>query len=371
MDMAELGSRIAAARTMLGRTQGALAASLHLDRAAVSRIESGERKVSVTELLTIAQELGRPLSFFVAPAVPAVVSRRRDGAEAHESNVLLDEELRSFSSDVEGLLEQGVLTGVARGNVHIRTPRSHDEAEHEAARVRRSAAVAPSEALDDLGRFCEGLGLVSFAAHLTSDGPDGACVEVGKGERQLGVAVINGEAPPGRRRMTLAHELAHWLAGDAYDNEVSSDAERMLNSFAIHLLAPRQGVTSIWTSRSHLSERERAVIVAATYRLSWSAAVSQLRNLGHINNETRERLTEHRPSSGEFARLGLSIRPEPAPPYLSPGLVAQVLEAYSRVELTSARTVELLRGTLEEQDLPPLEEPGLELLQEAFLDHEL
>lgn len=44
--------------------------------------------------------LGRPLASFVAEPVPAVVSRRRDGEQAHETNVLLDEELRSFSSDV-------------------------------------------------------------------------------------------------------------------------------------------------------------------------------------------------------------------------------------------------------------------------------
>lgn len=54
-------------------------------------------------------------------------------------------------------------------------------------------------------------------------------------------AVVNGDTDSGRRRMTLAHELGHWLCGDAYDVWARDDRERMLNSFAIHFLAPRAG----------------------------------------------------------------------------------------------------------------------------------
>jgi DNA-binding XRE family transcriptional regulator len=48
---ADLGRRIADARAEPGMTQADLAAGLGLERTALVRIESGERKVSATELV--------------------------------------------------------------------------------------------------------------------------------------------------------------------------------------------------------------------------------------------------------------------------------------------------------------------------------
>lgn len=84
---------------------------------------------------------------------------------------------------------------------------------------------------------------------------------------------INGDLDSGRRRMTLAHELGHWLCGDAYDAVAGTDSERMIFSFAIHFLAPRSGVVRAWNSRADWSNRDRALAVGAAYHLSWSATV--------------------------------------------------------------------------------------------------
>ena len=48
--------------------------------------------------------------------------------------------------------------------------------------------------------------------------------------------------------MTLAHELGHWICGDAYDGSTGDDHEKMINAFAIHFLAPRAGVQKYGTS---------------------------------------------------------------------------------------------------------------------------
>jgi len=369
MNMRELGERIARARALVGRTQGSLGEALGLDRSAVSRIERGERKVGVTELLAIAETLGRPLAFFVAEPVPAVANRRRDGEHAHESNVLLDEELRSFSSDVQGLLDMGIIDAIDRESLALRTLHTHSDAEQAAGSVRERIGVERSAAIPDLGRFCEFLGLVTFAAALTREGPDGGCVEVGTEGAQLGVAVINGQAPSGRRRMTLAHELGHWLTGDAYDLESSFETERMLNSFAIHLLAPRAGVSGVWNKHEGWSKRDRAIAVGAEFRLSWSAAIGQLRNLDLITMTDYDSLSGNVPRQGEFAKLELVRRDEPAAPYLSPGFVSQVLRAYSTEDLTAERTLELLRGTMNKDDLPPIESMTIEHFRKSFAGH--
>jgi IrrE N-terminal-like domain len=85
--------------------------------------------------------------------------------------------------------------------------------------------------------------------------------------------VAGGGVRSGRRRMTLAHELGHWLCGDAYDGSPGDDHEKMIMSFAIHFLAPRAGVVKVWNEHSEWSTRDRALAVGAKFRLSWKAAV--------------------------------------------------------------------------------------------------
>ncbi len=62
----EAGRRIAAARHAEGLSQAALAAALALDRTAISKIESGTRRVGSVELAQIARTLNRPIEWFLS-----------------------------------------------------------------------------------------------------------------------------------------------------------------------------------------------------------------------------------------------------------------------------------------------------------------
>lgn len=354
MDQTALGVQIKMLRERRAISQGAIGEAIGLDRFAIGDIEKGRRKVGVVEMLGIAEALGKPLSYFLASEVPAVVSRRTDSAQAHESTAQLDGELRWFSSDVATLLQRSVLTGCSRGSAAwLRVPTSHEDAERKAQQIREQAGLSLVEPVDDVGALAEHFGMIAFAADLGENGPDGAVVEVGEDDNQLGVAVINGRAPSGRRRMTMTHELGHWLTGDAYDKEVSQDAEKMLGSLSIHLLAPRVGVTKLWNKKQALSTRDRAISIAAVFQVSWSAAVSQLRNLELIDGHAHRELSEHTPVGGEFARLGYTVAQKLPYPWVSSGFKARVLKSYTCGELTAERTLEVLRGTLVKDDLPP------------------
>ncbi len=370
MDQKELGSRIKTARELCDRSQTDLGEAIGLSRFAIADIEKGRRKIAVADLLGIAEALQRPLSYFVAPAVPSVVSRRRDSKHSHGSTALLDDELGSFASDLAWLLHTRVVRGKKRSRMHLRVPTSHHDAEQKAQQVREQGGLSASEPVVDLAALAERFGMVTYAVDLGADGPDGAVVEVGESENQLGAAVVNGGVPSGRRRMTLAHELGHWLTGDAYDRRASGDTEQMLNSFAIHLLAPRAGVAAVWNANAKVNARDRAIRVAATFRVSWSAALGQLRNVGIIDWDDFRRLEEPTPSKGEFARLGHALPGEGRCPSLSPGLTAGILTAYARRDLTQERTLELLRGTLGEEDLPAQEDTTTAELEAAFTGHE-
>lgn len=367
MDKIALGQRLAEARDVAGMTQESVARAVGLDRTAIVLLEKGERNLKVPELVQIAQVLGRPLSYFVETPVPAAVSRRSAPHSAHDSTRALDIEIDQFATDVRGLLEIGLVKPSQRDE-SIRVPRSHDEAEHIAGAVRTRIGLN-SGPIDDLGRDCEALGLLTFAAHFGESGPDGACIEVDSTKGSLGVAVINGDAASGRRRMTLAHEFGHWLFGDAYDARASSDSEQMIKSFAIHFLAPRAGVAKVWSDNDDLSIRDRALTVGVAFRLSWSATISQLRNVGLISYEERDRLGVNEPRSGDYLRLGLSWRDELEPPYLSPTFVASCLMGYTSAQLTEARVLELLRGLLRADDLPSSETAPLEALRRSFEGH--
>lgn len=367
MDRQVLGARVAEARDAAGLTQEGLGRAVGLDRTAITRLEKGERKLGVAELVLIAEALSRPLAFFVQEPVATVVSRRTDTSPTHDTTPALDRELEAFASDVQVLLDMGLIEPVEPQTRSV-TPRDHNTAELMAATARRQAGLDDA-AVTDLGGVCERLGLLTFAASFGEFGPDGGCVEVMSGRGSLGAAVINGDRPSGRRRMTLAHELGHWLAGDAYDSGATADRERMLNSFAIHFLAPRAAVTRAWNERSDLPVRDRALTIGARFRLSWTATVSQLRNLDLIGAEEHDTLRAAEPKAGDFVRLQLKWIEELGDPYLSPGFAASCINGYVTGKLTSARTVELLRGTLSVDDLPIPREPTLEDFRRSFADH--
>lgn len=368
MDKAELGRRVAQAREHRDMTQAGLGRAVDLDRTAISRLEKGARKLNVAELVEIASALDRPLSYFVSESVPAVVNRRSDAAHAHATTGLLDTELDQFASDVRTLLSMGLLDAVNRPTT-ARVPRDHRAAEDAAAHARAHAGLG-TDPLDELGQACERLGLFTFSVHLGEGAADGGCVEVEHGGAAVGVAVVNGDAPPARRRMTLAHELGHWLFGDAYDSRASISSEKMINSFAIHFLAPRAGVTKVWEQHASWDTRDRALAVGAAFKLSWSAMLGQLNNVDLISRRDFSSLGADEPRHGEYLRLGLRWVDELAAPYVSPTVVSAMLNGYTGERLTASRTIELLRGTLAADELPQPSRRTIEELRPSFAGHD-
>src|SRR6266508_5179137 len=160
-DQQQLGQRVADARIEAELTQAELAATIDLDRTAVAKIEAGSRRVSAVELARIAAALGRPLDWFLVEGPQAVVSRRTDAA-AGQLSVPLDRAVEKVASDVEFLVEQGILNHPVATDLRLRPPRDLAEAEGAAERVR--AAVRPDGGpLLGLGEVAEQLGVLCFA----------------------------------------------------------------------------------------------------------------------------------------------------------------------------------------------------------------
>jgi Zn-dependent peptidase ImmA (M78 family)/transcriptional regulator with XRE-family HTH domain len=358
---ADLGRRIAEARTESGMTQADLAARIGLERTALVRMESGERKVSASELVAIAGALDRPVDWLFTESPAAVVSRRRDPAVGGFSRAL-DRALELAARDVAFLEGRRLLSPA--GRLARRSPESFEDAESLARDVRVEGGW-PDGPLLDLQSVAESLGLLGFSLAPGPDAGDAAYVEVGN----FGVAVINGTTDPGRRRFSLAHELGHHLAGDAYEPSPrlgASDTERMFNAFAAYLLMPRSSVLSIWEEFSARSPRLAAIAVAVRFSVSWTAACNQLKNLGLIDSRERERLVGNDLRRGELFEFGERFAVELDPPSVPPAYARAVVSAYRKGQLTAARTVELLHHSVGENELPEPDAMSLDDLRGEF-----
>jgi len=359
---ADLGRRITDTRTEAGVTQAGLAASIGLERTALVRIESGERKVSATELVAIAGALDRPVDWFFTESPVAVVSRRRDPAVGGFSRAL-DRAVELAARDVAFLEDRRLLPSAERPPAR-KAPESFKDAEYLAGEVRAQTGL-PEGPLLDLQSVAESLGLLGFSLALGPDAGDAAYVDVGK----AGVAVINGTADPGRRRFSLAHELGHHLTGDAYEPSPrlgTSDTERMFNAFAAYLLMPRSSMLGIWGEFSAQSHRLAAIAVAVRFSVSWTVACNQLRNLDLIDSQERERLLENDLRRGELFEFGERFVVELDPPSVPPGYARAVVSGYRKRQLTAARTVELLHHSVGEADLPEPDAISLDELRSEF-----
>lgn len=357
-----IGVRVALAREGLQLTQAQLASELGLDRTAVAKIESGNRKVSAMELVRLAAVLDRPIDWFVSESPPAVVSRRQDPVTGGRSP-LLDRQIERLARDVDFLEGDGVLPAVEERR--LRLPQTSAEAERAAATARGWMGV-PDGPLVELQRHSETVGLLAFALNLGDEGGDGAYVAV----KTWGVALINSAVDPGRRRFDLAHELGHHLFADAYAPEVTispaSDTERMINAFAVHLLMPRADVGDVM--REFEDPRLAAVAVGVRYRVSWTAVCGHLKNLNLIDEPSRASFAASPPTAADFIEIGERWVSELDGPCVPPDYGRRVLAAYRAGRLTAARTVELLLGKVREEELPARKPIPLQGLRKEFDD---
>ena len=123
------------------------------------------------------------------------------------------------------------------------------------------------------------------------------------GERHRPAILVNSRnsanAHPFGRRFTLAHELCHLL----FDCDVGAhlaiasgpwaprDIERRANAFAAMFLMPNQLVQrAVSALARHLETREAVLSVANRLRTSFESALWHLKNLGYIDDVTRQRI---------------------------------------------------------------------------------
>lgn len=348
-DWPAVGARVAQARHALGLTQAELGARMDLDRTVIAKIENGNRMLSALELADLARSTDLPVEWFVTESLPVVASHRGD--DFRETSIA-DLRVDVLAREVTQLLEFGLLRPVVKP-IALSMPQNLEGAERAADEVRRILGCEADNRID-LSVAAADMNLFTYSLPLPDSKTDGAYVAIKKG---LGVALINGISPSARRRFTLAHEIGHHVFQDEYaidlDLSSSTSTERLIDAFAIHLLLPRETLKRRWSElHGHDEYRRAAIIIGAEYRISWTALCGQLVNVGLIDRSVGEVLREITPSKGEYLEHDVSIVEELVAPWIHRPVEQAVLRGYRKHLLGAGRVIELLHGTLSEDDLP-------------------
>jgi Zn-dependent peptidase ImmA (M78 family)/transcriptional regulator with XRE-family HTH domain len=360
----EVGARVALGRERAGFTQRELSERLGMDRSALTRVERGQRRLDVLELTRLAETLGRSVEWFVT-ATPSAILSHRSGLTSDQNAERLADQLELIWRDVELLVEVRslALPGAA---LHSGVS-SPSEAEAGAVEARR--LLGSTGPIHDLQAAVETVGLLAFSLDLGPAVVDGGYIRADG----IGIALVNGTADPGRRRFTLAHELGHHLLADEYTTDFGlgtsrSDREALIDTFAVHLLMPRRDVVSRWSelSAEHDDVRSRLIVLAAEYRVSWSAAVTHAASLDLIPYAEIESLRMSRPKHADYFALKVRFTEELQPISLPPAYLQAVVRAYRRGLISVDRGVELLRRTVNADDLLPPPEDHIESLVPEF-----
>lgn len=346
----DIGARISEAREFAGLSQGELAARVSVDRTAMNRIERGARRVTAFELSEIARALNRRMEWFLTEPPQAIVShRQREGTTRRTIDAVLEELTREVEFVASCSNKVALRDYVART-----VPNTSGDAEALAATVRAELGVG-EEPITDLVKSSEFLGLLAFSQMLGPDAADGGSVLLESG----GVALVNSTSDVGRRRMTLAHEIGHYVVADEYtiDHSVlqsgDGDRESLLDRFARALLCPGEPTKDYWNRHLTVGDGRSAALKSASHwRVDFATLARRLLDLGLIGHEEAQEIRSIRAVKADFIELNLLVPTDMEGTSLPPSFELAVLALYRAETISAPRALQLLRGTYDDDGLP-------------------
>ena len=346
-----LGQRIAAARRDVGLTLAQCAGRSGLDSSALAKIETGQGRLNATELTRLAGVLEMRLEWFFQEA-PKAVLLRRNAAELGAASSRLDRFTERLAREAEFLTCIGTLDIAAASALAF--PETSEQAEAAAVDARAILGYDTGEPAIELSRHAASAGLLVFCWKLGDGAADGASLLLNRG----GVAVVNGSRRVGHRRLTLAHELGHYLFADEYSTDcrvagaTAENRENLIDRFARALLLPMNALAYLW--RNGAGTRISALRIASEYQVDTATLAQRLTELRMVSPEVTAQVRSIRARRSSIAELEPLAADELVPPELPDVYVKAVLDAYREEEISAARASDLLLHTWEEDDLPDL-----------------
>lgn len=302
-----LATRIRGARETAKLTQAQVAAELGVSRPTLIAMEKGTRAVSPAELVKLAALYGRDVANLLRPSSPptSIRAKFRAGLIAGTNDASLEhavDELERFADNYVDLLRRSQVRLPGRLPAVSTTDYLGPEraGEHLATEERNRLGLGdgPLQALREILEV--EVGLRVFFLDLPSK-VAGLFIHV---EPLGGCVGVNRNHPPERRRWTMAHEYAHYLASRDKPEVTRlgagriNDSERFAEAFAANFLMPRNGISRRFHELKQNSGGQATpatlVQLAHAYRVSVQALCLRLEGLELIRLGTWDRLKDNK-----------------------------------------------------------------------------
>lgn len=308
LDPRELGRRLQEARRARGRTQQDAAEFLGAARTTITAIEKGERRIRPMELARLASFYGRSVGELLRQGAPAesfsvqLRSTLPPGAPVGEEIVPSTFEFEQLCEDY---LELERISGAPLARryppVYEVGGMAPEAAAEDVAGLERNRLALGDGPIPNLRALLENdVGLRIFFMDL----PSKVAAMFSYTEHLGGCIAVNRRHPEERRRMSLAHDYAHFLA-HRYRPEIDfvgryqrqPEHERFAEAFARTFLMPAPGLRRRYheLSRSRQGSITPADLctLAFLYAVSVEALALRLEELHLLRTGTWERLQLH------------------------------------------------------------------------------
>lgn len=236
----------------------------------------------------------------------------------------------------------------------LRTPTDPSDAERVAVDVRHRLGYEDDQPALELVERAARIGLLVFSLDCGRSAADGASVLLDFGA----VAVVNGDRRLGRRRLTAAHEIGHYVFADEYSTDWNvldssvTRTESLIDHFARALLLPSCAMSALW--RVEADTRTDAVLIAAKFRVDMATLARRLVDLQLAGPGEAAEVRSTVTRKADIVEHDLFVPNELAPPDFPRVYVRAVLDGYRSRDISAARALSLLLETWHLDDLPEL-----------------
>ncbi len=351
-----LALRLRAARESSGLTQAQAAAELGVSRPLLISIEKGTREVKPEELVRLAEMYGKPLSELLRPTAPplAIGTRFRAALASAPHAEDLSAVVAQLEEQADNYLdllrrantEPPGRSQPARNISHLDPWRAGEDLATE-ERNRLGIGDGPIRPLREVLEIEVGLRifLLPLPNHVA-----GLFVNV---EALGGCVGVNANHPAERRRWSMAHEYAHYLATrdraevtPVTQGRKQPESEQFADAFAANFLMPRSGLSRRFheLKRSKEGKVTPATLVqlAHAYGVSVQALTLRLEDLRLVQPGTWDKLRDNDFQPRAAARiLGLEISEQP-PDALPLHYRLLAVQLYADGEITEAQLARYL-----------------------------
>lgn len=308
--------QITLAREARGLTQAQLSKMLpSLNQGNLSKIEKGIFDVSDKSLNLIAQVLNFPTTFFtqedVRPAISNLYYRKQYKVSGKTLKTL--RAIISILTRAIGALMEEV--DMARQYEKLRFDIQEGWTPQKAAIITREVLGIPHGPIDSITAFIERAGIIVHYLNYDIPGFDGVAAIT---ENGWPILFLNSNKPNDRKRMNLAHELAHVVLHIPFVLEPFRDEEREAKEYAGEFLMPSEDVRPDLVALSYNKLTE----IKEYWKTSKAAIIRKAYSLQLINESKYTYLNI------ELGRRGEKINENGYVDIDSPKLLTSVISLY-------------------------------------------